>query len=180
MLFSGLISRRKSRLPVPAWVLRRSSALKLNASQKPLGFWLWKPLVSNLVSRRVGSGSLWCWERYRFSLWGPEPRESFSLRRSRSSAESNVSSWGMEEILKEMCTLVWSFALGLSSRGSEKKRQREDGNLVWSGLRLYLAAYICDFCKFPQHTKMPFRKCLFHWLSELHCIDEKYMIRYCL
>lgn len=55
-----------------------------------------------------------------FSLWAPGPRAALSLRRSRSSAESTLSSSGMEEILKEMCSFLRSSAMGLAPRGSER------------------------------------------------------------
>lgn len=137
VLFSGLTSRRKPRLPVPARAFWRSSVFRLKASQKPLALWLWRPVLSNLVSSRVSSGSSWYSERYMFSLWAPGPKDALSLRSSRSSAESTLSSSGMEEILKEMCTLLWSSAMELSARGSKRKRKR------CKGVQEFSVVYTC-------------------------------------
>lgn len=123
VLFSGRTSRRKPRLPLPTRASWRSFALRLKASQEPPVSWLRRPVVSNLVSNRVGSGSLWYSEKYRFSLWGPGPREALSVRRSRSSAASTFSSWGMEEILKEIWTL-WSSSTGPSPRSSKRNKKK--------------------------------------------------------
>ncbi|KAG7278367.1 hypothetical protein CRUP_024612 [Coryphaenoides rupestris] len=49
-------------------------------------------------------------KRYRLSLWAPEPIETLGFQRSRSSAETSLSSWGTEDTLKEMCTFLGSSA----------------------------------------------------------------------
>lgn len=73
-----------------------------------------------------------------FSLWTPGPKEALSLRRSRSSAERTLSSSGMEEILKAMCTLLRSSAMGLSPIGSKRWRKRQKVVKEFSVVNTYL------------------------------------------
>ena len=77
--------------------------MRLKASQLPRGLEL-EP--NNLDSSRVGSGLPWS-SRYRLMRWDPGPREEAPWS-SRSSAESSLSSWGMDETLKEMWILWMS------------------------------------------------------------------------
>ena len=72
-------------------------------------------------SSRVGSDSEspGLPERNRLTLWAPGPGLAPPPRKKRSSADTTRSSWGMDDTLKEMGTLLLLAVVSLFSRGSE-------------------------------------------------------------